>query len=288
MNLGVNVIGIAPVNKIIKIAKIAENAGFHSLWVGEGPDHRSIFPILAAIAHNTRNITLGTSILSVHIHKPVHILKSFELLINQYGDRFIIGIGKGGYKHLKMIGKLKHKTFPLFEQYLKILKANQFFKNKLYLGATGLETLKKYANRFDGVLMNFISPQYISEYLNKIKIKSKILAIGPSSYLPDKNEEKDLIYNCALIASEMSDNVIKMLKINMEINNIRKYYRIKKFEKLSQYKKFLINNFSISGSLTDIKNKVEELDNIGVDELIFGHPITSNLTKFKEFADRVL
>ncbi|MHA1836072.1 MAG: hypothetical protein ACTSYQ_04010, partial [Candidatus Odinarchaeia archaeon] len=96
------------------------------------------------------------------------------------------------------------------------------------------------------------------------------------------------IYNCALIASEMSDNVIKMLKINMEINNIRKYYRIKKFEKLSQYKKFLINNFSISGSLTDIKNKVEELDNIGVDELIFGHPITSNLTKFKEFADRVL
>jgi len=285
MNYGINVIGIKPISEIIQISKIAEKNGFHSIWFGDAPNLRHIFPLLSTIADKTSTIKIGTSILSVNAHNPVHVLKCFQLLIKLYGNRFRIGLGRGGYKHLKMLGKENNKTFPIFQKYLTLLK-NSLEYTPIYIGATGLKTLKTFGNKFDGVIINHLYPKFIECTIKNSKLSKRILAIAPAYYNPNKKEKINLILNAALIASEMPDDLAVVLGISDKISEIKKYYALKNIQKLSMMQEFLLEKFTLSGSLETFKNHADTLSKIGVNEIIYGHPISVNLTKFEAFAEK--
>ncbi|MEM3151689.1 MAG: 5,10-methylenetetrahydromethanopterin reductase, partial [Candidatus Bathyarchaeia archaeon] len=53
------------------------------------------------------------------------------------------------------------------------------------------------------------------------------------------------------------------------------------FDALKKYDEFLIEKFAIYGNLEEIKNKIEELKRIGVDQVIFGAPFCKNLEAIK-------
>jgi hypothetical protein len=287
MDLGVNVVGINSINEIIEISKIAEESGFSNIWVGEGPNQRFTFSILAAIASNTNKLKIGTSIISILLHKPIHIIKSFQLLEEIYGPRFTIGLGRGGENHLRMVGKLKAKSFPLFEKYLDELKNKFNIKSPSYLGATGFKTLQTFGNRFNGVIINHISPKFVKWTIQMANLTKKLYVIGPAYYLPDKMEEELIILSSALIASEIPVNVSKALGINDVVEDIRKSYRNKKFLLKKEIRDFLIKNFALEGSINNFKKRINELSKLGIHGIIFGYPLTSNINKFREFAFKI-
>jgi probable F420-dependent oxidoreductase len=94
-----------------QIARLAETAGFESLWAGEhvvlpdpqvppspaAPDERILDPVitLTYLAAHTRQIQLGTGILILPQRHPLVLAKELASLDELCGGRLIVGIGAG-------------------------------------------------------------------------------------------------------------------------------------------------------------------------------------------------
>jgi probable F420-dependent oxidoreductase len=93
-------------DRIHRVAQSAEELGFHSVWTtehiivgAEGVDRfgRVYDPIvtLGWIAGWTDRIGLGTSIVLVPLHHPIHLAKEAATLQELSGGRFTLGVGVG-------------------------------------------------------------------------------------------------------------------------------------------------------------------------------------------------
>jgi probable F420-dependent oxidoreductase len=97
------------VDGIRRTAELAEELGFASVWTTEhiivGPEGvdpygRVYDPLvtLAWIAGWTERIALGTSIVLVPLHNPMHLAKEVATLQQLSGSRFTLGVGMGWHK----------------------------------------------------------------------------------------------------------------------------------------------------------------------------------------------
>ena len=94
---------------IVRAAQLAEDLGFESVWATEhiivGPDAvdpygRVYDPLitLAWIAASTQRIGLGTSIVLVPLHHPIHLAKEAATLQELSGGRLRLGVGMGWHR----------------------------------------------------------------------------------------------------------------------------------------------------------------------------------------------
>jgi probable F420-dependent oxidoreductase len=94
---------------IRRVAEAAEELGFHSVWATEhiivGPEAvdpygRVYAPLvtLGWIAGFTERIGLGTSIVLVPLHHPIHLAKEVSALQELSGGRATLGVGMGWHK----------------------------------------------------------------------------------------------------------------------------------------------------------------------------------------------
>jgi probable F420-dependent oxidoreductase len=94
---------------IRRVAELAEELGFDSVWATEhiivGPEAvdpygRVYSPLvtLGWIAGWTARIGLGTSIVLVPLHNPMHLAKEVATLQELSGGRFTLGVGMGWHK----------------------------------------------------------------------------------------------------------------------------------------------------------------------------------------------
>ena len=94
---------------IRRVAEAAEELGFDSVWATEhiivGPEGvdpygRVYDPLvtLAWVAGWTQRIGLGTSIVLVPLHNPIHLAKEIATLQELSSGRFTLGVGMGWHK----------------------------------------------------------------------------------------------------------------------------------------------------------------------------------------------
>jgi probable F420-dependent oxidoreductase len=100
--------GASP-DSIRRVAEAAEELGFDSVWATEhiivGPEGvdpygrvYDPFVTLGWIAGWTERIGLGTSIVLVPLHNPMHLAKQVATLQELSGGRFTLGVGMGWHK----------------------------------------------------------------------------------------------------------------------------------------------------------------------------------------------
>jgi probable F420-dependent oxidoreductase len=99
----------ASVAEIRRVAELAEELGFDSVWTTEhiivGPDAvdpygRVYDPLvtLGWIAGWTERVGLGTSIVLAPLHNPMHLTKQVATLQELSGGRFTLGVGMGWHR----------------------------------------------------------------------------------------------------------------------------------------------------------------------------------------------
>ncbi len=74
-------------------AKAAERLGYESVWTTQLPDARDASLVLAAYAHATEHVKLGTGVLPLYTRHPTAMAQMAATLDELSGGRFILGIG---------------------------------------------------------------------------------------------------------------------------------------------------------------------------------------------------
>ncbi|TCJ97671.1 LLM class flavin-dependent oxidoreductase [Nocardia alba] len=94
----------------IDLVLLAEDLGFDEIWIGEhhsggwgtlaAPDM-----LIAAVARETHRIRLGTGVIPLTYHHPLHVAERILLLDNLTRGRAILGCGPGAFvQDMEMIG----------------------------------------------------------------------------------------------------------------------------------------------------------------------------------------
>jgi alkanesulfonate monooxygenase SsuD/methylene tetrahydromethanopterin reductase-like flavin-dependent oxidoreductase (luciferase family) len=188
-----------PVEKLLKIAKANEDAGFDSIWA---PDHLLFIPpgivpeawsTLTAIATITQKAVLGTCVSDPHRYHPAVLAQKVATVDRISGGRVILGIGAGEAMNLEPFGiKWKNPVSKLIEAVTIMRRLwsgeivtfdGNFWKLKeaflqinpvkgtvpIYFGANSPRTLKLTGELADGWLSIPLSPRLCRERLKYIK-----------------------------------------------------------------------------------------------------------------------
>lgn len=88
--------GDLTMEEIVQYAQEAEALGYEGFWVGEG-DGKESFAVLAAVAAQTRTISLGTGDVNFYSRTPTLLAMAAATISRLSGGRFLhYGIGTGG------------------------------------------------------------------------------------------------------------------------------------------------------------------------------------------------
>jgi alkanesulfonate monooxygenase SsuD/methylene tetrahydromethanopterin reductase-like flavin-dependent oxidoreductase (luciferase family) len=85
----------------LRLAQRADRLGYDTIWVATrhfGSNEAilpSVFPYLAAVAANTSNIRLGSGVVPLPFHDPIHVVEQAAVVDHLSGGRIELGIGKG-------------------------------------------------------------------------------------------------------------------------------------------------------------------------------------------------
>ncbi|MEW6296623.1 MAG: LLM class flavin-dependent oxidoreductase [Thermodesulfobacteriota bacterium] len=86
--------GIGSGAELKEYGRIAEDAGFASLWVTERYLHEETFSLLGFLAAATQRITLGVGVVNPYTRSPALLAMASATLDRLSGGRFLLGLGR--------------------------------------------------------------------------------------------------------------------------------------------------------------------------------------------------
>jgi 5,10-methylenetetrahydromethanopterin reductase len=300
--VGINFNTDLPINHIVKGVNIAEEYGYDYVWIGESFQYSHSIPIAALISKVTEKIKIGI-IVSPKIDQCAHIVKSIQTLREAYGERYAVGLVPGDALKLEAIGlKIFNaleeirsciKNFPRPNLRVKlnfdghIPKLCKLTPLPIYIGASGPKMINEGSKIADGLLLNYINPELVKWALEFIDVKNCcIAAFGPILLKPAREELlMALRISTAIVASGANKSLVKKFNIEKEVEEIKKIFVKGDFNALKKYDEFLIKKFAIYGNIKEVKNKIEKLKRIGVDQIIFGAPFCKDLEGIKKIGE---
>jgi alkanesulfonate monooxygenase SsuD/methylene tetrahydromethanopterin reductase-like flavin-dependent oxidoreductase (luciferase family) len=192
-----------PVDKLLKIAKVNEDAGFDSLWF---PDHLLFIPpgivpeawsMLAATAVLTSKALLGTCVSDPHRYNPAVLAQKVATVDQISGGRVILGLGAGEAMNLKPFGINCEKPVSKLVESVTIMRKlwagetinyeGEFWRFKdaflqitpvkgkvpIYFGANSPRTLRLAGELADGWLSIPLSPKLYKQRLALVEEGAK-------------------------------------------------------------------------------------------------------------------
>jgi alkanesulfonate monooxygenase SsuD/methylene tetrahydromethanopterin reductase-like flavin-dependent oxidoreductase (luciferase family) len=147
--LSVGLMGSIDREILRELAPRIEAAGFHALWLNEGPGGDSLAG-LAAVAEATSRLALATGVLPFDRRPAAEIADAVEQLALPQ-DRLVLGVGSGGAPHplalvAAGIDELRTRIDPL-----------------IVLGALGPRMRELGARASDGLLLSWLTPAIAAE-----------------------------------------------------------------------------------------------------------------------------
>jgi alkanesulfonate monooxygenase SsuD/methylene tetrahydromethanopterin reductase-like flavin-dependent oxidoreductase (luciferase family) len=105
----------------IRIAKIAEECDFDSIFVYDDLLYYPAYPILVTMAQHTRKINLCACLLNGFYRHPAIIVSNYAYLNRMIGSRAIMGLGRGAFFDLLGMEDSEEHTRKGFEETLALV-----------------------------------------------------------------------------------------------------------------------------------------------------------------------
>ncbi len=289
MDYGISFIGGKfPMKETVEKANLSERLGFDYVWVGESPTFALPFELMAAIAENTEKITIGVGIISPLLYNDIHIIKAFQTLKEVYGNRFIIGLGPGDLHHLESVGLEQKNFLRRIRECIKSLKEHKATGDMpVFVGAAGPKMIELASSESDGVLLNYVHPNFIKWSLERFKKKVYTVAYGASLVCPDVENRKRLIMAAATVAISIREEIQETFGMKETIDQIKKIFKEGRFEDIWKHEVFLAEKFALCAPVDKLKEKIEEIEKRGVDQIIFSYPASHDETSIEKLSKNI-
>ena len=145
---GFGVAGALPHDIIRALASAAEAAGYHTFWVNDTP-HGDGLAALSVAASVTSAIQLGVGVIPLD-RQPADVIASRVDELGLPQQRLIVGIGSGNPNG--GLARVQEGASTLEEQ----------LEAPIVVGALGPKMCTLAGNSSDGVLLNWLTPEYVA------------------------------------------------------------------------------------------------------------------------------
>ncbi len=271
--LGINFNGNLSREEVAAKARAAERNGVRYLWVGESKPLVHPFPIMTLLAESTTHATIGSAILSAMSNRCFHIAKAFRVLREAYGQRFIAGIAPGDLHGLKVECIASRGVVARLEKCISRIKGVV----PVFVGASGPKLIELASIRGEGVILNYAHPEFIKWALRHVRRERYLACIAPALVLPDKENMAELMGAAAVVASGANPVFIADMGIEEKVTEIRNMVKRDRWNELAEHENFLLEYFTISGSVDEVVERIEELAKLGMKQVILGSPFVKSI-----------
>lgn len=199
--------GIDSGDELRNYARVAEEAGFDSLWVTERYFHEETFSLLGFLAAATHRIRLGLGVTNPYTRNPALMGMSAATLDRISGGRFLLGLGRSdkwmiegrmGMPYERPLDHMK-ETVARLRQLLageRVSTAGVYWDLKavrlavtpvqeslpIYLAAIGPKALRLAGAVADGVLLNaYVPTSYVRYAVQEIAAAAREAGRDPAS-----------------------------------------------------------------------------------------------------------
>ena len=298
-DFGVGLFPTEPLQKMIHLAKVAEESGFSHIWVGDS--HliwREAYVNMTAMLLNTAKVKFGTGVTNPLTRHPSVLASAYATLEEYAPGRMIVGIGLGD-SSVETMG-LKPSSLANFESSLGQMR--ELFAGKeaqlpsgkihllhpckgkmpIYVAASGPKMLELSGRIADGIIVLVgVADEYIAHTREKIGAGAK--AAGR------KLEDIDLVLwvPCAVSETASAKDAVKahvarvvahplpyVLDPNEQtvLAEIRKTYDY--YHHMDQQANhadvipdWLVDKFAIAGTIAECRKQIERIKKTGIQQI---------------------
>ena len=306
------------IDSLIELIKVSEDIGFENVWITDHYNNKNVFEILALAARETSTIHMGSGVSNPFIRNPVTIAQATTTLDEISNGRALIGIGPGDKATMNTLGISWNKPLATVRDAVNIIRdvmdgkevkngavltGTSSIQDKIpiYVGAQGPKMLELSGQIADGSLVNASSPKDFEHAIPLIK-----KGISQSSN-PDKDfnfaaytacsvdEDKNVAFNqtkivVAFIIAGAPEVVLKRHNLSIESANLIKDYLSRNDFKsaIASVTEDMVNAFSVCGTPSQINEKIDVLEKMGVNEFVVGSPIGKDRIKSLKLLEDVI
>jgi 5,10-methylenetetrahydromethanopterin reductase len=296
---GVGLFPTEPLQKMIRLAKVSEEAGYSHIWVGDS--HliwREAYVNMAAMALNTTKVKLGTGVTNPLTRHPSVVGSAYATLEEYAPGRMIMGIGLGdssvetmGMKPAKLsyfettIGQLRDlldgKEVQLETGKIHVLHPCQR-KVPIYIAASGPKMLELCGRIADGVIVLVgVADEYIEHAKEKVAAGAKLagrkltdiqLVLWVPCAVSENTSAKDAVK--AHVARVVAHPLPYVLDPNEQkvLADIRKTYDY--YHHMDQQANhaevipdWLVDKFAIAGTADECRRQIERIKKTGIQQI---------------------
>jgi 5,10-methylenetetrahydromethanopterin reductase len=296
---GVGLFPTEPLQKMIYLAKVAEESGYTHIWVGDS--HliwREAYVNMTAIALNTTRVKLGTGVTNPVTRHPSVVGSAYATLEEYAPERMIVGIGLGD-SSVETMG-MKPAKLSYFEKTMQQLrdlldgKEVQLETGKIhvlhpcknrvpiYMAASGPKMLELCGRIADGIIILVgVADEYIAHAKEKIaagansagrKLADINLVLWVPCAISDTAPAKDAVK--AHVARVVAHPLPYVLDPNEQkvLEKIRKTYdyyhhmdqRANHAEVIPDW---LVDKFAIAGTVAECRTQIERIKKTGIQQI---------------------
>ncbi|MCS6925718.1 MAG: LLM class flavin-dependent oxidoreductase [Candidatus Binatia bacterium] len=181
--------------ELAQYGRLAEEAGFESLWVTERYFHEETFSLLGFLAAATQRLKLGVGVVNPYTRNPALVAMASATLDRLSGGRFLLGLGRSeksviqdklGIPYGKARATLE-ETVVTIRRLLageRVTSSSGHFRLNgarlallpmqprlpIYLAAIGTKGLRLAGAMADGVLLNaYVPPAYVGYAVTEVR-----------------------------------------------------------------------------------------------------------------------
>ena len=305
LTFGVTVLPDPPHTRFIELMRLAEESGFEYGWTYDSHIlWHDAYPLLTLLAANTSRLKFGHCVTNPGTREPTVTASSYATLHAISDGRAVLGIGRGdsarrviGYKPVKMAefedscrmikDLMNGRPVDWNGKELQLEWAKDRPPIPMYIAAYGPRALGVAGRIADGVIIQLADPiiiQWIMEQARAAATEAgrdpdelECLVCAPSMVTDDIAEAREATrWFPAMVSNHVMDLIERYGEHSEIPGELTDYVKARKFYDYKDHSREgaahgefvtdeIADRFSVIGSIEQVREKLRELDSIGVD-----------------------
>jgi probable F420-dependent oxidoreductase len=305
LTFGVTVLPDPPHSRFVELMQLAEQHGFEYGWTYDSHIlWQEAYPLLTLLAVHTDKLKLGHCVTNPGTREPTVTASAYATLHDISGGRMVMGIGRGdsarriiGYQPVKMAefeeslvmmkDLMNGRPVHWNGKDLELTWAKDRPQIPLYVAGYGPRALAVAGRVGDGVIIQLADPIIIQWIMDQARAAAEeagrdpdeleCLVCAPSIITDDIAEAREAVrWFPAMVSNHVMDLIERYGEDSEIPKDLTDYVKARKFYDYKDHSREgaahgefvsdeICDRFAVIGSIDQVRDKLRELDSIGVD-----------------------